>query len=155
MNTDLVYRIAFLILFVMLLAMRVYFMVKVRRSGEQLMPDERAVQREGGHSVVILRGVLFFGLLALLGMYLLGFAWMEALSFPLPDWLRWAGFVLGAISVAFWTWTQNTLDTQWSAQLQLTKDHHLVTSGPYAYIRHPLYMAMFGWSLGVSLLTAN
>ena len=76
-------------------------------------------------------------------------------SFPLPAWLRWAGFALGLLSVVFWTWTQVTLDTQWSAQLQLTKEHHLITTGPYARIRHPLYAAMFGWSIALALLTAN
>jgi protein-S-isoprenylcysteine O-methyltransferase Ste14 len=88
-------------------------------------------------------------------MYFLGAKWINAFLFPLPDWLRWAGFGLGLFSVAFWTWTQVTLDTQWSAQLQLTRDHHLVTTGPYARIRHPLYLAMFGWAAALGLLTAN
>ncbi len=45
---------------------------------------------------------------------------------------------------------------QWFADhLQLTTDHHLVTSGPYARIRHPLYSAMFGWVGVLALLTAN
>jgi protein-S-isoprenylcysteine O-methyltransferase Ste14 len=57
--------------------------------------------------------------------------------------------------VAFWTWTQIELDTQWSAQLQLTSEHHLVTSGPYQYIRHPLYSAMIWWAFSLVLLTAN
>ena len=88
-------------------------------------------------------------------MYLLGMAWIDLFTFPLPAWLRWAGFTLGIISVVFWTWAQIHLDTQWSAQLQLKKGHHLVTSGPYAYVRHPLYLGMIGWAASVSLLTAN
>ncbi len=59
------------------------------------------------------------------------------------------------VSVIFWTWTQVALDTQWSAQLQLKKNHRLVTTGPYARIRHPLYTAMVGWCLSLALLTAN
>jgi protein-S-isoprenylcysteine O-methyltransferase Ste14 len=135
--------------------MRVYFMVKVRRSGERIMPDERAVQREGGRGVLILRMVMFIALMTFLVMYLAGSAWIEKFSFPQPAWLRWAGFVLGIISVVFWTWTQIQLDTQWSAQLQLKKNHHLVTTGPYAHVRHPLYLGMIGWAISVSLLTAN
>ncbi len=155
MTTETVFRIAFLILFLMLLAMRFYFMVKVRRAGERLMPDQKAVEREGGRGVLVVRMIVFFALIAFLMMYFLGMAWINLFSFPLPVWLRWAGFGLGLFSVAFWTWTQIHLDTQWSAQLQLRQEHHLVTSGPYARIRHPLYSAMFGWAASLGLLTAN
>jgi protein-S-isoprenylcysteine O-methyltransferase Ste14 len=155
MNSETIYRLAFMVLLMALLAMRVFFMIRVRRSGGRLLPDERAAEREGGRGVLIVRTVLFFALIALLVMYLAGAAWLEAFSFPLPAWLRWAGFALGLLSVAFWTWAQIHLDTQWSAQLQLKEGHHLVTSGPYTYIRHPLYLGMFGWCLALPLLTAN
>jgi protein-S-isoprenylcysteine O-methyltransferase Ste14 len=97
---------------------------------------------------------VFFALMAS-GDVPAGAAWIDAFSFPLPAWLRWTGFAVGVITVVFWTWTQIHLDTQWSAQLQLTKNHHLVTTGPYAYIRHPLYMSIFGWCISLTLLTAN
>lgn len=155
MATETIYRIAFFILLMMLFAMRVYFMVKVRRAGERIMPDEKAIEREGGRGFIILRVIAFFGLMTFLVMYFTSAAWVDAFSFPLPGWLRWAGFALGVISVAFMTWTQVTLDTQWSAQLQLTKEHHLITTGPYARMRHPLYTSMFGWAAALSLLTAN
>jgi protein-S-isoprenylcysteine O-methyltransferase Ste14 len=155
MTTETSHRIAFLILVVMLLAMRVYFMVKVRRSGGRLMPDEKAVKREGGRVFIILRAAVFLALVVFLGMYVAGMAWINGFMFKLPDWLRWMGFALGVLSVAFMTWTQVTLDTQWSAQLQLREGHHLITTGPYARIRHPLYAAMFGWGAALSLLTAN
>ena len=155
MNPEIVYRFAFLILLLALLAMRIFFMVRVRRAGGRLMPDKQAVEREGGGGFFILRVLGFFLLMAFLVMYFLDAAWIDAFSFPLPDWLRWTGFALGIVSVIFWTWTQITLDTQWSAQLQLTKEHHLITTGTYARIRHPLYTAMIGWCIGLALLTAN
>lgn len=155
MTTESVFRIAFLILLVMLLAMRFCFMVKVRRAGERLMPDKQAVAREGGRGALIVRMIAFFALIAFLVMYFIGAKWIDAFLFPLPAWLRWVGFGLGLFSVAFWTWTQIHLDTQWSAQLQLRKEHHLVTSGPYARIRHLLYAGILGWCISLTLLTAN
>jgi len=155
MTTESTFRLAFIILLAALFAMRFYFMLKVRRSGGRLMPDQKAVEREGGRGILILRMAVFFLLMALLVMYIIGMKWIDAFSFPLPVWLRWAGFGLGILNVIFWTWTQVALDTQWSAQLQLRQEHHLVTSGPYARIRHPLYSAMFGWAAALGLLTAN
>ncbi len=155
MTTETVFRFAFFMLFMLLLGMRVYFMIKVRRAGGRLMPDEGAVQREGGRVVLIVRAVAFFALMAFLIMYIAGMKWIDAFRFPLPGWLRWAGFGVGVLSVAFWTWVQQVLDVQWSAQLQLVKDHHLITSGPYARIRHPLYAGLFGWCVALTLLTAN
>jgi protein-S-isoprenylcysteine O-methyltransferase Ste14 len=155
MTSETIFRVAFLVLLAALFAMRGYFMIKVRRAGERLMPDQKAVEREGGRGVLIVRMAVFFLLIAFLVMYILGMKWIDLFSFPLPVWLRWAGFGLGLLSVAFWTWTQIHLDTQWSAQLQLRQEHHLVTSGPYARIRHPLYSAMFGWAAALGLLTAN
>jgi protein-S-isoprenylcysteine O-methyltransferase Ste14 len=155
MTTGTVFRYAFLVLLLMLLAMRVYFMIRVRCSGGRIMPDEGAIQREGGGGIFLLRVAAFLALNIFLVMYFLGAKCLNLFSFTLPGWLRWAGFGLGVISVIFWTWAQVALDTQWSAQLQLTGGHHLVTNGPYTRIRHPLYSGMIGWSLGLSLLTAN
>lgn len=155
MTSETAYRIAFFFLLVALLAMRIYFMVKVRRTGGRIMPDEQAVQREGGRGALIFRVVMFFALIVFLAMYFLGAAWIDAFLIPLAGWLRWTGFALGAIAVIFWIWTQIHLDTQWSAQLQLKGNHHLVTTGPYAYVRHPLYLAMMGWGVAAALLTAN
>jgi len=155
MIIEITFRIAFLVLLLALLAMRFYFMIRVRRSGGRIMPDEDAVKREGGRGVFVIRVIGFFALITFLVMYFIGAKWIDIFMFTLPAWLRWVGFCIGILSVAFWTWTQVTLDTQWSAQLQLTKDHHLITSGPYARIRHPLYTGMFGWCAALSLLTAN
>ena len=114
------------------------------------------VTRLGSEQVALfVRVVGFFLLMAFLAMYIAGAAWIDRFMFSLPDWLRWVGFGLGLITVVFWTWTQVTLDTQWSAQLQLTKDHHLITIGPYAWMRHPLYAGLLGWALALALLTAN
>ena len=155
MTQQTIFRIAFVILLAGILAMRGYFMLKVRRAGERLMPNREAVQREGGRGVLVFRVAFFFLLIAFLGMYIFGMPWVDFFAFHLPDWLRWVGFGLGLVTVIFWTWTQVTLDTQWSAQLQLTEGHRLITTGPYTRMRHPLYTGLIGWAVALALLTAN
>jgi len=118
------------------------------------LPDEAAVEREG-RGMFAIRVIAFLLLITWLVLYAINPRWMQVLGFPLPGWLRWAGFALGLLSLGLWTWTQRELDTQWSAQLQLREEHHLVTSGPYTRMRHPLYTAMCGWGVSLALVTAN
>lgn len=155
MADEFAFRWSFFILFILLFAMRVYFMIRVRSAGGRILPDEKAIEREGGRVYFIIRVIIFVALIAFLVMYFAGATWIDAFLFTLPTWLRWVGFAIGVVTVIFWTWVQATLDTQWSPQLQLIKVHHLITTGPYARIRHPLYAGMCGWFVSLSLLTAN
>ncbi len=134
--------------------MRAYFSFRVRRAGERLLPDQQAIQREG-RGAFALRVVLFFVLLAFLVLYALDVPWLRILLIPLPPWLRWAGFVLGLASLAWWAWTQSALGAHWSAQLQLREGHRLVTTGSYARVRHPLYTAMLGVTTAFALVTSH
>ncbi len=154
MDTEPTFRAAFWILFAGVLVMRVYFVLQVRRAGERVMPDQQAIEHEG-RWMYAARVVAFVVLLAWLVLYGIAPAWIEALSVPFPGWLRWVGFALGVASLAFWWWTQVVLGKEWSPQLQLRKQHHLVTTGPYSRIRHPLYTAMMGYGASLALVTAN
>ena len=154
MSSELIFRIAFWILLAGVLVMRIYFALQVRGAKERVMPDRQAVEQEG-KGMFAARAVLFFLLIGWLVIYAINPSWMSVLSIPFPDWLRWLGFFLGLASLVFWTWTQIALGKQWSPQLQLREEHHLVTSGPYARIRHPLYTAMFGYGISLALVTAN
>ncbi len=154
MTTESIFHVAFWVLFSGVFVMRIFFAFKVRRAGERVMPDHEAIEREG-HGMFAVRVVMFFILLGWLALYAINPTWMGVLSVPFPDWLRWTGFALGLASLGFWSWTQVALGKEWSPQLQLRKEHHMVTTGPYTQIRHPLYTAMLGFGTSLALVTAN
>jgi len=154
MTTESTFRLAFWILLGVLLLIRAYSAFRVRQAGERFLPDRAAIEREG-RGMFAIRFVGFFILIALLVFYALNPPWIQALLIPFPPWLRWLGFFLGLTSLALMAWTQVELGTQWSAQLQLREEHHLVTTGPYARVRHPMYTAMFGWGIALALVTAH
>jgi len=154
MPTETIFRLAFWVLLAGVIVMRITFAIRVRRAGERVMPDRQAVEREG-RGMFAVRVLMFCLLLAWLVLYAINPPWMEALSVPFPDWMRWAGFALGLASLGLWTWTQLALGKALSPQLQLRQEHHLVTTGPYSRIRHPLYAAMIGYGTGLALVTAN
>ncbi len=154
MTSEATFRILFWILFGAVLLMRLYFMFRVRAAGERVMPDQKAIEREGKW-LFAFRLASWFLMMGILVSYALGLAWLDALHVAFSDGLRWAGFALGLFSVLFWTWVQVALGRQWSAQLQLRENHTLITTGPYAHIRHPMYTALTGFGIGLALVGAN
>lgn len=64
---------------------------------------------------------------------------------PAADWLFAAiSVLLAAGSTVFAGWALRTLGKQWSLTARVREDHALVTSGPFAWVRHPIYSALLG-----------
>jgi protein-S-isoprenylcysteine O-methyltransferase Ste14 len=57
-----------------------------------------------------------------------------------------------ALGLAFTVWARVHLGANWSANVARKLDHELVRSGPYAWVRHPIYsgllLAFFGVAVG-------
>ena len=154
MANGVTFRIAFFVLIVSMLVVRIAFNLRVRKQGERVMPDREAIQREG-IGLFAARFVLFFLLIAILVLYAIDHPWMQAINFILSAWLRWIGFAVGIMSIGLLIWTELELGRQFSPQLKLRQDHQLITSGPYARIRHPLYTAVYAFGLSLALVSAN
>jgi protein-S-isoprenylcysteine O-methyltransferase Ste14 len=154
MNTEKIFNATFWASFVLMFLMRFWFGFRVWRTGERLTAESGAHQREGLWTHVV--GYVFHLLLGALVLYL----WflggnLRRFAFPAPDWLRWAGVGLGITSVGLFAWTHQTLGRLWSSYLQLRPGHRLITHGPYARIRHPMYSAILGWIMSLGLVAAN
>jgi protein-S-isoprenylcysteine O-methyltransferase Ste14 len=154
MDSEGTFRLAFWVLIGLMMLMRIWFAIRVHRAGERLMPDRVAIRREGWR-ICAIRFFVFLLLVALIVLFVLNPPWRPKLDFPLPFWLRWAGFAFGLASLGLWTWTHVALGTLWSAQLQLRANHRLVTSGPYSRIRHPMYTAIWVWVTSLGFVIAN
>jgi protein-S-isoprenylcysteine O-methyltransferase Ste14 len=153
-KTETIFRIAFWVLFGGLIVMQVYFASRVQQAGERVKADREAIEREGWWYAVV-RGIGSLALIGFLVLFAIDPPWLDVLSVRLPDWLRWAGIALGVVSFGFYGWSQATLGKAWSPHLQMRQEQSLVTSGPYARIRHPIYLALLGFLAGIALVTAN
>ena len=67
--------------------------------------------------------------------------WMRWADLPFPIWLRWTGVAIAVLGFIVLQWSQNTLGKNWSDRPRMMKDQALITSGPYQYVRHPIYTA--------------
>jgi len=61
---------------------------------------------------------------------------------PHVDALAWTGVVLCIAGLAFCIWARFTLGRNWSGIVTLKGGHELITSGPYALVRHPIYTGL-------------
>ena len=69
-----------------------------------------------------------------------------------PMFLRDLGVVLFAFGFLMMMWAEATLGRQFSVQVTIQPDHRLVTAGPYRYLRHPRYLGILIFALGISLV---
>jgi protein-S-isoprenylcysteine O-methyltransferase Ste14 len=62
------------------------------------------------------------------------------------------------VQVAFFLlawWSRRHLGRNWSAKVRIAEEHELVRSGPYRLVRHPIYTAMLGMSLGTTIVSGQ
>lgn len=61
---------------------------------------------------------------------------------PLGVWCFWSGAALTAGGMLFSVWARRYLGKNWSQAVTLKEGHELITSGPYALVRHPIYTGL-------------
>jgi protein-S-isoprenylcysteine O-methyltransferase Ste14 len=74
-----------------------------------------------------------------------------------PDaaWVIATGLAIHIVSLALAVWSRRHLGRNWSGEIAAKVDHQLVRSGPYHWIRHPIYTAMLGMTLGTALVSGE
>jgi protein-S-isoprenylcysteine O-methyltransferase Ste14 len=71
--------------------------------------------------------------------------------------------VLLAVAAAILAWAScwwclravGALGKQWTFQARVIEGHELVTAGPYAIVRNPIYLGMFGLMVATGLVLAT
>jgi protein-S-isoprenylcysteine O-methyltransferase Ste14 len=112
MDTEKIFNAIYWSLLILMLLMRFWFGFRVWRTGDRLLPDRAARQREGFWALNLDR--LFSLLLAVVVLLWFQGNSLRSLAFPAPDWLRWAGCALGVMSVGLFAWAHAILGRFWS-----------------------------------------
>ncbi len=141
-------KIAAGILFALLLAVRVTFQ---RRA----LTDAGPVREFEGRINIALRIFAALLLFGTLGAWFAGAAWLQRFQLSMPAWLNWLGAPVGFAGIAGLIDVHRALGRNFSGTLHLRDDHELIVSGPYRYVRHPMYTAFYLILTGFALLTEN
>jgi protein-S-isoprenylcysteine O-methyltransferase Ste14 len=54
----------------------------------------------------------------------------------------WCGFAVTAFGLGFSVWARRMLGRNWSGIVTVKQDHELIRSGPYRFVRHPIYTGL-------------
>ena len=71
--------------------------------------------------------------------------------FPGGPVTHWIGAAVVAAGLAFTVWARVHLGRNWSGTVTVKNDHELVRSGPYRFVRHPIYSGALLAIAGISL----
>jgi protein-S-isoprenylcysteine O-methyltransferase Ste14 len=111
-----------------------YFRRKAdRESGEKI---SRKVDGTAMMTVIKIGGLILW--LSPL-VYLLNPAWMAWSKIGLPEWVRWLGVGIGIACTSLIYWLFSSIRSGITPTSATRTKHTLVTSGPYRWVRHPLY----------------
>lgn len=71
----------------------------------------------------------------------------------LPErmWIAELGAVITVAGICIAIWARRHLGKNWSAEVTIREGHALIRSGPYTYIRHPIYSGMLLGILGTAI----
>ena len=149
MRSQAVFRIILFSLYILFGLVRVFYMRRGSESGKRVSRTQQDRLRIGVISA--------FGLVGLIAGLVHVFAPQRArwATLPTPTWSRWLGAALGIVTLPLFLWTHDALGKNWSADLVIKEGHTLIIGGPYRWVRHPMYTAIFLQSLTFFLLSAN
>ena len=78
--------------------------------------------------------------------------WFEP---PQLYWLVILGIIIEALSILLAVWARHHLGRNWSASVRIGEGHKLVRTGPYRFLRHPIYTGVLGMVLGIALASGQ
>jgi protein-S-isoprenylcysteine O-methyltransferase Ste14 len=112
------------------------------------------IQKEQSAQDKIVTGLLllfFFGWFAFMALDAVRFKWSTV-----PAWLQVPGAlgVLIACYIGYLTLRENTFAAL-VVKVQKEREQKVITSGPYRYVRHPMYAGMIFYLLGLPLLLGS
>jgi protein-S-isoprenylcysteine O-methyltransferase Ste14 len=102
----------------------------------------------------VLLGFVFLGMMILPLIYIFTGLFFFA-NYSLSYLFQLAGLLLIAPMLWLFYRSHKDLGQNWSATLEIREGHHIVDSGVYKHVRHPMYSAIWLWVFIQALLLNN
>jgi protein-S-isoprenylcysteine O-methyltransferase Ste14 len=100
---------------------------------------------------------LLYGIPVILGFVLMfdnhfPMSWLQSNILPANAFLRVLGVTLTAFGIGLAVWARFSIGQNWSSAVSIKVGHQLVRTGPYAWVRHPIYSGILLMMIGTGLV---
>ena len=119
------------------------------------LESETIPRRKEGTLVLAIRSLAGLAVLMSILAHTVAPRWMAWATFPRPGWVPWVGAMLGLLTIPAAYWVFASLGRNVSETVLPKQQHELVTTGPYRWIRHPLYTTGLALLLAIGLMVAS
>ena len=99
----------------------------------------------------ILRIVIFLIAIVLFSTTRIPLRWLYFELWPAGLWSFWLGAGVMVAGLLFAIWAREHLGRNWSSSVTIKQGHELITTGPYAVVRHPIYTGILAGLLGTAI----
>jgi len=99
----------------------------------------------------ILRVFIFLIAITILSTTRIPLPWLYLQLWPVGLFPFWMGAAVMIAGLLFAVWAREHLGRNWSRSVTIKQDHELITSGPYAAVRHPIYTGILTGFLGMAI----
>jgi len=97
--------------------------------------------------------IVHVALMALVGLLLAvrrqPFHWLSERFIAPAMAAYWTGLILVTAGLAFAVWARICLGRNWSGLVTVKREHELIRTGPYRFVRHPIYTGLLLAMLGM------
>jgi protein-S-isoprenylcysteine O-methyltransferase Ste14 len=113
--------------------------------------NTKTTQRLEPAATRILRVFIFLIAIVLLSTTRIPLPWLYLQLWPAGLWPFWLGAAVTIAGLLFAVWAREHLGRNWSHSVTIKQGHELITTGPYAVVRHPIYTGILTGFLGIAI----
>ena len=113
--------------------------------------DAKTTQRLEPVASRILRAITLLIAIVLFSTTRIPLRWLYLEPWPAGLWPFWLGAAVMIAGLLFAVWAREHLGRNWSQAVTIKQGHELITTGPYAVVRHPIYTGMLAGLLGTAI----
>jgi protein-S-isoprenylcysteine O-methyltransferase Ste14 len=112
-------------------------------------------QKSSWRTFFLVRIIFIIAVIWLLNQKIFVNFWTGAADFPIfsNTIAQIIGVILCGAGIALAIWARLHLGRNWSGTPQMKEGHELVTSGPYRFVRHPIYTGMIVALFGSAIVS--